>query len=64
MFTYLGGTVSKRVRIRRALVMFKNCGILLYEKRFNVKLERAVYKSYVRPVILSGSETWSLKKAT
>ena len=32
------------------------CGKLLFEKRFPPKLEWALYKSYVSPAILHGSE--------
>ena len=38
----------------------RECGELLYRRRFSLTLKGAVYKSYVRPVILYGSEVWCL----
>ena len=39
------------------------CSELLYGRRFPLKLKGAVYKSYVRPTILCGSEAWWLKES-
>ena len=36
------------------------CCELLYGRIFALKLKGAVYKSYVRPEILYGSEAWCL----
>ena len=63
-FTYLGDTVSAgggceaavTARTRYWWAMFKNCGELLYGRRFPLMLKGAVYKSYIRPAILHGSE--------
>ena len=49
-------------RIICGWVMFRECGELLHGRRFPLRLKGAVYKSYVRPAILYGSETWCLKK--
>ena len=38
------------------------CGQLLYG-RFPLKLKKAAYKSYARPVILYGREAWCLKES-
>ena len=38
------------------------CGELLYEKWFSLELKGAVYKIYIRPAILYGSESWCLKE--
>ena len=35
---------------------------MLYDRRFPLERKGAVYKSYVRPAMLYGSETWCLKK--
>ena len=35
---------------------------MLYGRRFHLRLNGAVYRSYVRPTILYGSETWCLKE--
>ena len=38
------------------------CGEILYS-RFPLMLKGAVYKCYVRPAILYGSEAWCLKES-
>ena len=43
--------------------MFKECGELLYSRRFHLRLKAAVYKSYVRPTILYKSGTLCLKES-
>ena len=43
-------------RIRCGWVKFRECGELLYDKSFPLKLKIAVYKTYVMPAILNGSE--------
>ena len=49
-------------RTRCGWVKLRKCGELLYGRRFPLKLKGAVYRSYVRPAILHGNETWELKK--
>ena len=44
-------------------VKYRECGELLYGKRFPQRLRGAVYKSYVRPAMLFGSETWCLNES-
>ena len=69
-FTYLGDRVSVgggceaavTARTRCRLAMFRECGKLLYGRRFPLMLKRAVYKSYVRPAILYGIDAWCLKE--
>ena len=39
------------------------CGELLYSKRFALRLKGVVYKNYVRPAILYGSEAWDMKES-
>ena len=41
---------------RFGLVKLRECGLLLYEKRFSLRLVGAVYKSHVCPGILYGSD--------
>ena len=56
-----GGFVSSVTAKKRCwLVDFMECGELLYGRRFPLQLKGAVYKSYVGPEILYGSETWCL----
>ena len=70
-FTYLGDRVSAgggceatvTVRTRCWWVKFREYGELLYGRRFPLRLKGAVYKSYVRPAILYGSEAWCLKES-
>ena len=45
---------------RYVWVKITECGEILNGRRYPLKLKGAVYKSYVRPAILYGSETWSL----
>ena len=60
--TYLGDSVSAdggcedavTARTRCGWVMFRDCGELLYGRRFLLMLKGAVYKSYVMIVILYG----------
>ena len=69
-FTYLGDRVSAgggceavvTARTRCGWVNFRECGELLYGRRFPLRLKWAVYKSYVRSAILCGSEAWLLKE--
>ena len=37
--------------------------MLLYSRRFPIRLKGVVYKSYVRLAILYGSEAWCLKES-
>ena len=66
-FTYLGDRVSagggceaaKTERTRCGWVMSRECGELLYG-RLPLKLNEAVYESYIKPAVLYGSEAWCL----
>ena len=49
-------------RTRRGWVKLRECGELLYG-RFPLKLKGAVYRSYVRPATLYGSEARRLKES-
>ncbi|XP_006820969.1 uncharacterized protein LOC102810427 [Saccoglossus kowalevskii] len=69
-FTYLGDEVSVgggceaavTARARFAWVKFRECGKLLYGKRFPLEMKGIVYKSCVRSALLYGSETWCLSE--
>ena len=43
-------------------INFVECSELLYFRRFPLKLNGAVYKSYVKLAMLYRSETWCLKE--
>ena len=70
-FAYLGDRVSTgggykatvAVRTRCGWVMFRECGELLYGRRFPLRLFGAVCKSYVRPAILYGCDVWYLNES-
>ena len=62
-FTYLGDRVSAGGGCEAAVTGRTRCGELLYGRRFPLRWIVAVYKSYVRPGILYGSEAWFCKKA-
>ena len=69
-FTYLGDRVSAgggcetavTARTSCGWAKFRECGELLYGRRYPLRLKGAVDKSYVRPAMLYGSEAWRLKK--
>ena len=43
-------------RKRYGWVKFRNCGELLYGRRFPLRLKGAVYRSYVKPAIVYRSD--------
>ena len=49
-------------RTRCGWVKYRECGKLLYGRRFPLMLKGADDKSYERPAILYGSEAWCLKE--
>ena len=63
-FTYRGDMVNASERCEAAMtartrygwVTSWECGELLYDRRFPLKLKMAVYKRYRRPTILHGHE--------
>ena len=69
-FTYLGDRVSAgggceaavTSRTRCGWVKFRECGELLYGRRFPLKLKGAVYMSYVGPAKLCGSDALWVKE--
>ena len=65
-FTYHGDRVSAGGGCEAAVTAgtrcgwfkFRKCCDLLYDRKFPLRLKRVVYKSYIRPAILYGSEAW------
>ena len=51
------------VRTRCGRIKSRECGEMLYERRFPLKLKGAVYKNYVRPAILYKSKAQCLKES-
>ena len=69
--TYLGDRVSAggeceaavTARTRYGWVKFRECGELLYGRRFPLMLKGVVYESFVGPAILYESEACCLKES-
>lgn len=67
-FCYLGDRINASggseaavtARTRLGWTKFRECGDVLYGRRFSLKMKGKVYKSCVRSVMLYGSETWCL----
>ena len=55
-----GCEAAVTVSTRCGWVSIRECGELLYGRRFPLWLKGAVCESYVRPEILYGSEAWCL----
>ena len=70
-FIYFGDRVSAGGGYEAAVTDRTRCGWaksmecsgLLYGRRFNLKLKGVVYRSYIRPAIVHGSEAWCLKES-
>ena len=50
-------------KTRYGWVKFRECGELLYGRRFSLRLKWAVYKRYVSLAILYGSDAWCLEES-
>ena len=69
-FCYLGDRLNARggcetvvtARVRIGWMKFRECGELLLERRFFLKMKGMVYRSCVRSAMLCGSETWCLRE--
>ena len=70
-FTYLSDRVSAgggcevavTAKTRCGWVRFRECGQLLYDRKFLLRLKGAGYSSYIRPAILYGSVAWCLRES-
>ena len=58
-----GCEVSMTARTGCEWVKFRECGKVLYDRRFPLERKGAVYGSYARPAMLYGSEAWCLKES-
>ena len=54
--------VAITARTRIGWIKFRECGELLYGRKFWLKIKRRIYQSCVRSVMLYGSETWCLRE--
>ena len=52
--------VTARAKLRWK--KFKDCGEILFGKRFSLQMKGKVYESYVRSAMLYGSEMWCLRE--
>ena len=52
--------VTARTKLRWK--KFKDCGEILFGKRFSLQMKGKVYESYVRSAMLYGSEMWCLRE--
>ena len=57
-----GCEAAVTARTRYGWAKFRECGELLYGRRFPLKRKWAVNKSYLKSAILYGSEAWSQKE--
>ena len=55
--------VIPEVVTRCGWVKLRECGELLYGRKFPPKQKGAVNRCYVRPTILYGNEAWCLKES-
>ena len=53
-------TVTARTRVEWK--KFRECGEILFGKRFALRMKGKISKSYVRSALLFGSETWCLRE--
>ena len=58
-----GSEAVVTARTRCGWVKFRERSEFLYGWRFPLRLEGAVYKSYIRPAMLHLSEAWCLKES-
>ena len=57
-----GCEAAVTARTRRGLAKLRECGELLCDRRFRLKLNGVVHKSYVKPAMLYGIEEWCLRE--
>ena len=69
-FCYLGDRLNASGRSEAAVtartrigwIKFRECGELLYGRKFSLKMKGRIYQSCVRSAMLYGSETWCLRE--
>ena len=57
-----GSEMTVVARTRIGWMRFQECGEVLYERKFLLKIKRKVYQICVRLAMLRGSETWYLRE--
>ena len=53
-----GSEAAVTVRTRIGWIKFRECGELLYGRKFSLKMKGKIYQSCVRSAMLYGSKTW------
>ena len=69
-FCYLGNRLNASEGCKAAITArtrlrwkkFKECGEILFRKRFSLQMKRKVYKTYVRSTMLYGNKMWCLRE--
>ena len=69
-FCYLGYRLNASGECEAAVIArtklgwkkLRECGEILFRKRFSLQMKGKVYKSYIRSAMLYGSEIWCLKE--
>ena len=57
-----GSEAAVTARTRITWIKFRECGVLLYGRKFLLKMKEKVYQSCTRSAMLYGSETWCLRE--
>ena len=57
-----GSEAAAIARTRIEWIKFRECGELLYGRKFSLKMKGRIYQSCVRSAMLYGSETWCLRE--
>ena len=57
-----GSEAAVTARMRIGWIKFRECGELLYGRKFLLKMKKRIYQSCVRSAILYGSERWCLRE--
>ena len=57
-----GSEAGVTARTQIGWIKFRECGELLYGRKFLLKMKRKIYQSCIRSAILYGSEMWCLRE--
>ena len=57
-----GSEAAATARMRIEWIKLRECGKLLYGRKFLLKMKKRIYQNCIRSAMLYGSETWCLKE--
>ena len=57
-----GSEAAVTARTRIGWIKFRECGELLYGRKFSLKMKGRIYQSCIRSAMLYGSEKWCLRE--